>query len=91
MKEKFQNYLKRNEKLIGIIAGIFGTLMFLSSIEILLSNIGGNSNIFIQPALTALNGLLWSLYGYSKKDSFVLIPNALGCIIGILTALSALF
>jgi len=89
MESKFQKYLKSNEKIIGTIASTAAVLMVLSSIEILISNITGHSHIFIQPGVTALNGLIWGLYAYSKKDYFILIPNILAFIIATLTVISA--
>ncbi|MCK5465971.1 hypothetical protein KAI56_00530 [Candidatus Parcubacteria bacterium] len=62
--------------------------MFFSLIEILISNIKGNSNIFIQPLATAVNGLFWSLYAYGKKDWFLLIPNILALVLGAVTTMS---
>jgi hypothetical protein len=85
-----QKILKKNEKIIGTIAAIVSIIMFVSLIEILLSNISGKSNIFIQPLATAFSGLFWSLYAYGRKDLFVLIPNVLACILGTITAISAL-
>lgn len=90
MKENFKIFLKKNEKTIGIIASVLAILMFVSLIEILLSNIRGDSKILIQPAFTAVNGLFWSLYAYSRKDWPLLIPNILACLLGLFTALSAL-
>ena len=87
----FQNTIKKHEKIIGAIASILAIIMFFSLIEILLSNLRGDSHIFIQPAATAFNGFFWSLYAYGRKDYFLLIPNILACVLGAITALSILF
>ena len=63
--------------------------MFFSLIEVLLSNISGRSNIFIQPLATTINGFFWSIYGYGKKDWFIITPNLLAMILGVITATSA--
>lgn len=89
MENTFQQFLKNNEKIIGTIASILTIIMFASLIEIFLSNIRGNSHIFIQPIATAFTGFSWSLYAYSRRDWFLLIPNILGCILGAITAISA--
>jgi len=86
MENTFQIFLKKNEKIIGSIASILAIIMFASLIEILLSNIRGNSKIFIQPLATAFNGFFWGLYAYSRKDWFLLIPNILACVLGAITA-----
>jgi len=62
--------------------------MFFSLIEILISNINGNSNIFVQPLATAFNGIFWSLYAYGRKDWFLLVPNVLAFVLGTITVAS---
>ena len=89
MKNSFQAALRKNEKIIGSIASFLSIIMFFSLIEIFISNIRGESRIFVQPLATAFNGLFWSLYAYGKKDWFLLIPNFLALILGIVTATSA--
>ena len=89
MENTFQAYLKKNEKVIGSIASVLAIIMFFSLIEILISNLNGNSRIFIQPLATAFNGFFWSLYAYGRKDWFLLIPNILACVLGAITAMSA--
>ncbi|KKR02785.1 MAG: membrane protein [Microgenomates group bacterium GW2011_GWC1_39_12] len=88
MKNSFQDFLKKNEKIIGSIASSLSIIMFFSLIEIFISNMQGRSKIFIQPLATAFNGLFWSLYAYGKKDRFFLVPNLLGLILGTLTVMS---
>ena len=56
MDNKSQIFLRKNEKIIGSIASVMAIIMFFSLIEILISNIQGNSNIFIQPLATAICG-----------------------------------
>ncbi|MFH1255511.1 MAG: SemiSWEET family transporter [bacterium] len=89
MENTFQQFLKNNEKIIGTIASALAIIMFASLIEILVSNAKGNSNIFIQPIATAFNGFFWSLYAYGRKDWFLLVPNILACVLGIITGISA--
>lgn len=89
MKNTFQETLKKNEKIIGTIASVLAIIMFISLIEVFISNIQGHSNIFIQPLATGFNGLFWSLYAYGRKDWFLLVPNILACILGVATTISA--
>ena len=88
---KFENFLKEKQGILGAVGATLGTLMFLSLIEILISNIKGETNLYIQPIFTALNCLCWSLYGHSKKDKFIFVPNTIGLILGTITALSVMF
>ena len=90
MADTFRLMLKKHEKIIGGIASGLAIIMFVSLIEVLISNLRGTSHIFIQPIATALNGLFWSLYAFGKKDWFLLIPNVIGLILGSITALSAI-
>jgi hypothetical protein len=89
MTNRLQEKLKENEKIVGSIASVLAIIMFFSLIEIFFSNIKGDSNIFILPLATALNCLFWSLYAYGRKDIFVFVPNFIGLILGVFTALSA--
>lgn len=83
---KVQEKLKQHEKTIGTIASILAIVMFFSLIEILISNLNGQSKIFIQPLSTAINGVFWCLYAYGRNDYFLLIPNILAFILGTITA-----
>lgn len=85
----FQKKLKKNEKIIWSIASILAIIMFVSLIEVFISNINWASNIFIQPIATSFNGLFWSLYAYGRKDYFLLIPNTLAAFLWVITAVSA--
>ena len=87
MLHKFQQYLGRHQNTIGFIASPLAIIMFLSLIEILFSNLRGDSRIIIQPLATAVNGFVWILYAYGRKDYFLLIPNVLAFVLGILTTL----
>ncbi len=89
MSQNFQEYCKNNEKIIGSIASVLAIIMFISLLEVLFSNLNGESNIYIQPIATAFNGFFWSMYAYGRKDYFLLIPNVLACVLGAVTAVSA--
>jgi hypothetical protein len=89
MQNTFPQFLKNNEKIIGTIASALAIIMFASLIEIFISNVRGNSSIFIQPIATALNGFVWSLYAYGRKDWFLLVPNILACVLGTITGVAA--
>lgn len=89
MENVLQQFLRKNEKIIGTIASGLAIIMFVSLIEILLSNLRGDSHIFIQPIATAFNGFFWSLYAYGKSDKFLLVPNILACVLGVITGISA--
>jgi hypothetical protein len=82
----FQDFLHKNEKIIGSIASILAIVMFVSLIEVLLANLRGQTAIVIQPLATFLNGFFWSLYAYGRRDWFLLGPNVLACVLGALTA-----
>ncbi len=90
MANSLQDKLRRYEKVIGTIASALAIIMFVSLIEVLMSNLRGDSKIFIQPLATAFNGFFWSLYAYGKKDWFLLVPNMLALVLGAVTAVSAL-
>ena len=75
-------------KIIGSIASILAIMMVFSSIEILISNYEGKSHIVIQPSFSAINGFIWGLYAFLKKDWYIFIPNLLSLIISLLTIIA---
>ncbi|MBI2044363.1 hypothetical protein HYT24_03300 [Candidatus Pacearchaeota archaeon] len=81
-----QKFLARNEKIIGTVASTLAIIMFISLLEVLMSNYRGESRIVIQPLATSLNGFVWLLYAYARKDVFIAIPNVLALVMGIATA-----
>ena len=85
----FHDFLVRNEKVIGTIASTFAIIMFISLIEVFLSNYRGESHIFIQPLATVGNGFFWLLYAYARRDWFIAIPNVLAIVLGAATAIVA--
>ncbi|MGY6647877.1 SemiSWEET family transporter [Wenyingzhuangia sp. IMCC45574] len=85
MSNKIQVYLEEHQKTLGYIGTPLAIIMFVSLIEVLISNLKGESKIVIQPLFTALNGFIWVLYGYGRKDYFLLIPNAVAFVLGVIT------
>lgn len=86
---EFHSILVKNEKTIGAIASTLAVIMFISLLEVFVSNMQGESHIYIQPLATALNGFFWTLYAYAKKDWFLIIPNSMALLLGIITTISA--
>lgn len=84
-----QKNLTKNDRVIGIIASILGTLASLSFIEIIISNASGESNIYIQPIIIGINATFWSLHALVKKDWFLLIPNVIAIALALTAAISA--
>ena len=89
LTNKVREKIIKYEKSIGAVGAIVAIAMISSIVEIMISNLRGNTVIVVQPTATLLSGLVWSLYGYGKKDFFILIPNILACILGTLTIASA--
>ncbi len=80
------------EKIInmfGTAGATLAILMFVSLIEIAKDNLAGESHIYIMPAVTTLNCIIWSIYGYMKKEKFVFWANVPGVLLGIITVLTA--
>jgi len=89
MENSFRTTLQKYEKAIGTTASVLATIMFITLIEVLVTNFRGETNTIVLPTATAFNGLFWTLYGYSKKDLIIIIPNSIGLILGLLTAIAA--
>ena len=85
-----QETIKKHDKTIGIIASVLAIIMFISLIEVLISNVKGESNILVQPIATSFSGFFWSLYGYNRKDWIIMTPNLIALFLGVATTISAL-
>ncbi len=81
-KEKITKYL-------GTAGATLAILMFVSLIEIARDNLSGESHIYIMPAVTTINCIIWSVYGYLRKEKYILWANVPGVILGISTVLTA--
>lgn len=75
--------------MFGTAGATLAILMFVSLIEIAKDNLAGESHIYIMPAVTTLNCIIWSIYGYMKKEKFVFWANVPGVLLGIITVLTA--
>ncbi|WP_010134797.1 SemiSWEET family transporter [Ochrovirga pacifica] len=89
MASKLQVYLEKHQKSFGFVGALMGIVMFVSLVEVMIANFKGESAIVIQPTATAINGLVWTLYSYGRKDYFLLIPNVLAFVLGIMTTIAA--
>jgi integral membrane protein len=78
---------------VGNIGAAMGILVFVAYIPQIIANIQGAKAQPWQPLFAAVSCLIWVLYGWSKeprKDWILIIPNAVGVILGFLTFLTSL-
>jgi len=80
----------QHEYVIGTLATLVAVLMFASLGEVFLSNLRNDSVILIMPAITVLNGGLWCLYAYIRRDWFVFVPNLVAIVLGTSTVITGL-
>ena len=73
---------------IGILTACF---MYVSYIPQIINNLNGHPTPPYQPAVAALNCILWVWYAVSVKNWPVAIANAPGILFGIIAAVTALF
>lgn len=83
-----------NEKVvtrIGWIASVLGIIMFSSYIDQIRLNLSGQPGSIILPIATTVNGIAWVCYALlkAKKDWPVFACNALGAVLGVITAVTA--
>lgn len=76
-------------KILGTLGACLAISMFVSLLEIANGNLKGESHIYIQPAFVTLNCIIWTAYGYLKKEKFVYWANIPGVFLGIFTVISA--
>lgn len=81
----------KTAKKVGWFASIIASLMFFSYIDQIRLNIAGSPGSVILPVVTVLNCSSWVAYALlkQKKDWPIVLCNALGIIVGFLTAITA--
>lgn len=84
-----------NEKIInriGWFASIMAITMYVSYIDQVIRNIGGNKGSVIVPIITTINCAAWVLYASlkTKKDWPIIMCNAPGILVGMITTITAL-
>lgn len=81
-----------NVKKIGWFASMTAIIMFSSYIDQIRLNIDGNTGSIILPIATMINCTAWICYALFKKDKDwpIFVCNALGVIVGGVTAVTAI-
>ncbi|KAI5060231.1 hypothetical protein GOP47_0024651, partial [Adiantum capillus-veneris] len=72
---------------VGTIAAVLNTAMYaapLAAMRNVIQTKSVDSMPFLLSLCTFVNSCLWAIYGILKKDPFIIIPNALGIIFGIM-------
>ena len=85
-KKKFNTF-------IGSIGAAIGIFVFIAYIPQIIANLDGAKAQPWQPLFAAVSCLIWVLYGWSKEPTkywILIVPNAVGVILGSLTFLTAL-
>jgi uncharacterized protein with PQ loop repeat len=77
---------------IGWFATVMGVAMFFSYVDQIRLNISGHPGSVVLPVITTINCTAWVLYASlkTKRDWPVIVSNAPGILLGIITALTAL-
>lgn len=75
---------------IGWIASIIAILMWFSFIDQIRLNLAGQKGSILIPIVVTLNCILWSLFGFGKKNWQIVSSNVPGIFIGIITVATAL-
>lgn len=79
--------------LVGTMGAVIGLFVFLAYIPQIVSNLNGYKSQPWQPLIAGISCLIWVLYGLTnepKKDYILIIPNALGVVLGLLTFVTSL-
>jgi uncharacterized RDD family membrane protein YckC len=75
-------------QILGFAGLLLALGMFIAMIEVAAKNIGG-AGIWVKPALTVMNCVIWGLYGVDRKDWFLITPNAVGIVVATITVVTA--
>ncbi|MCD5383088.1 hypothetical protein LR002_03120 [Candidatus Gracilibacteria bacterium] len=78
-------------KTVGWFASFMGTAMFVSYIDLIRLNLEGQTGSVILPAVTTVNCLAWTIYGFFRpvKDWPMVVPNAIGVVLGAIATLTS--
>ncbi len=79
--------------IVGSIGAFIGVFVFISYIPQIIANFKGNKSQPLQPLTAAISCLIWVIYGLTKdpkKDYLLIIPNATGVVLGLITFFTAL-
>ena len=77
---------------IGWFATVMGVTMFFSYVDQIRLNISGHPGSVMLPIITTINCTAWVLYASlkTKRDWPVIVSNAPGILLGIITAITAI-
>lgn len=73
---------------IGLIASITTIIMFISPIDQIRDIIKDKTSHGISPiiyAMMIINGIFWVTYGFGINNAFIIVPNAVGAVLGAAT------
>lgn len=80
-------------RFVGSIGAIIGVFVFIAYIPQIIANLQGAQAQPFQPLFASVSCLIWVMYGWTKepkKDWILIIPNAVGVILGGLTFITSL-
>ncbi len=82
----------RTLRIIGWIATATAVAMYVSYIDQIGRNLGGEKGSVLQPVVTVINCSLWSAYGLLRqpRDWPIVLANAPGVVLGAIAAVTAL-
>ncbi|MBP2058253.1 uncharacterized protein with PQ loop repeat [Lactobacillus colini] len=77
--------------ILGRVASFISVLMYVSYIAQIMSNLSGHKGNPVQPFVAAINAMLWVIYGWYavKRDWPIIIANAPGVVLGIITGITS--
>ena len=73
---------------IGLIASIITIIMFISPLDQIRDIIKDKTSHGVSPiiyGMMIINGIFWVMYGFGINNSFIIVPNAVGSILGTAT------
>lgn len=75
-------------EIIGLIASISAILMFISPIDQIKDIIRDKTSHTVSPliyGMMILNCSFWVIYGLGINNTYIIIPNFIGAILGVIT------
>jgi len=85
--QKGKTMTEKQMRILSVVATLTAVGMYVSYIPQIQNNLAGNPGSPLQPPVAAINCTLWGAYGFlkEKRDYPVMLANAPGIILGLIT------
>lgn len=92
-RNRAQAFLKKDKAdivaTIGRIASVLSVIMYVSYISQIMANLGGHPGTPWQPLAAFFNCVMWTAYGFPRKDWPIVVANVPGIFLAAITFITS--